>query len=191
MFTYCMIPSVTLRLGDLWESLSEAWKKVLAHNLDLVGYFEKNDIDYLFTLKELDCSDSAITDLWPLYYMPQLERLDISRTNIEDFGPIESLINLREFDAVSSNFGHTSLLRGLNRLEMVDISYSTAEFVDLSGLYYLDSLKELYCNACAITSFAGLCHLPEIQVFSTYFNKIHDEYLYSFRETHPNCRILR
>ena len=143
-----MVPSVTLRLGDLWDRLSDAWKDVLAYNLDLVGYFEKNDIDFLFTLKELDCSGSAITDLTPLYYMPQLERLDISKTRIEDFSPIESLILLREFDAVSSNFGHTNVLKGLSRLEVVDISYSTAKYVDLSGLYYLHDLKELYCNAC-------------------------------------------
>ena len=43
--------SITLRLESLWHVLTDEWKEVLAQNLELESCFEKNDIDYILTLK--------------------------------------------------------------------------------------------------------------------------------------------
>jgi len=184
-------PSVTLLLDGLWEVLSDEWKSVLAENLDLDGIFSRNDIDYILTLEELDCANSDITDLYPLYFMPQLRELDLSETKVTNFKPIESLRNLTVLNATFSSISDTYSFAKLSKLEVLDISYPTSRSVDLNGLRDLANLRELYCNGCAITSLDCVYTLSELKTLSVFFNAIHEKEIRSYKAINPNCWILK
>jgi len=184
-------PTVTLLLEGLWDLLSDQWKEVLAYNLDLEGFFSQNDVDYLLTLTELDCSNSGITDLYPLYFMPQLEHLDISDTPVHNFSPIQSLTHLKSLSATFCHVPDTAVFSSLTSLEMLDISYPKVNRVDLEGVKLLSNLKELYCNGCAITSLDSLYNLPNLQTVSVFFNHIHEKEFSDYRKMNPDCWILK
>ena len=177
--------------NDLWELLSNQWKKVLASNLDLEGLFDRNDIDYLQTIKELDCSNSGITDLYPLYFMPQLEHLDISDTPIWDFTPIASLRNLKTLSATFCRIEDTQVFSGLYLLEFLDISYPKTHKVNMEGISQLANLKELYSNGCAVESLDFLYNLPQLKTLSVFFNYLNEAEILFFKLSNPNCWILK
>ncbi len=184
-------PYVTLLLDGLWDLLSDEWKAVLAENLDLEGFFNENDIDYILTLTELDCSNSAITDLYPLYFMPQLEHLDISDTAIWNFAPIASLKNLKTLSATFCHIENTDIFSDLQSLELLDISYPKSHKVDLEGVSYLHNLKELYTNGCAIESLECLYKLPQLKTLSVFFNHLNDTEINSYKRFNPSCWVLK
>ncbi len=184
-------PSITLLLDGLWEALSDEWKSVLAENLELEKCFTRNDIDYILTLKELDCSNSDITDLYPLYFMPQLEVLDISETKVTNFRPIESLTQLKSLNATFCNIRDTQAFAELHHLEMLDISYPASYRVDLNGLKNLSSLRELYCNGCAINSLDCVFSLSNLKTLSVFFNAIQEQDFKQYKAINPKCWILK
>ena len=184
-------PYVTLLLDGLWDLLSDEWKAVLAENLELEGFFNENDIDYILTLTELDCSNSKITDLYPLYFMPQLEHLDISDTPIWNFSPIASLENLKTLSATFCHIEDTQVFSHLHTLEVLDISYPKTRRVDMEGLRSLTNLKELYSNGCAITSLDCIYQLPHLKTLSVFFNHIHETEFTYYKSLNPDCWILK
>jgi len=184
-------PSITLLLDGLWEFLSDEWKSVLAENLELEGCFTRNDIDYILTLKELDCSGSGIKDLYPLYFMPQLEYLDMSETKVTNFRPVESLSNLKSLDATFCNIRNTAAFSKFQNLEVLDISYPVSYRVDLNGLKNLSNLRELYCNGCAINSLDCVYELSNLKTLSVFFNAIEEQEIQYYRAINPSCWILK
>ena len=103
-----------------------------------------------------------------------------------DFSPLLALPNLKEFHAVYSNFSNTRLLTHMKHLEVLDLSYTKAEHVDLSGLSQLFHLKELYCNGCYITSLKDIYPLAGLDVLSIFFNKIDAEEVRIFQKIYPD-----
>lgn len=179
---------VTLQLW--WEKISEEWKQVFIKNLELEGCFSERDIEYVFTLTELDCSSSNIQDLAPLYYLTQLEKLDIGNTSIQDFSPIRSLPDLKELNATFSSALDLRVLAGLKKLEILDISYPMYGLVNEQEFIHLESLRELYCNSCQIQSAFNLVSLPSLEVVSLFFNEIPRTEIDTLRSLRPDLKIL-
>ncbi len=182
--------TLKVKLQEQWEWISEDWKELFARNLSLGELFSREDLDYILTLEELDCYESKISELTPLYLMPQLRLLELRHLEICDFTPVSSLKNLQVLSSVFCSLGNTSILSGLARLEVLDLSYPLVDTVDLSGLSNLTSLRELYCNACDGISLYDIIHLPNLEVVSFYFTKLHPEEVKMFRKAHPNCQFL-
>jgi len=182
--------TLKIKLQEQWEWISEDWKQLFARNLSLEGCFFRKDLDYILTLEELDCYDTKIQDLTPLYLMPQLQHLELRHTELSDYTPISSLKNLKVLSAVFCSMGSTSILSSLNKLEVLDLSYPLTEMVDLSGLNAMTSLRELYCNACDGVSLYDIMHLPNLEVVSFYFTKLDQEEVKIFRKAHPRCQFL-
>ena len=179
-----------LTLQRWWKTLSEQWKQVFIKNLELEDCFSERDIEYIFTLTELDCSSSNIQDLRPLYYLTQLEKLDIGNTTIRDFSPIRSLPHLKELNATFSSALDLKVLAGLEELEVLDISYPMCGFINEFELMHLESLRELYSNSCSIQSAMHLVSLPNLEVASLYFNQIPRSEIDSLRSLRPDLKIL-
>ena len=184
-------PYVSLLLDGLWDLLSDEWKAVLAENLELEGFFNENDIDYILTLTELDCSNSQITDLYPLYFMPQLEHLDISDTPIWNFNPISSLKNLKTLSATFCKIDDTQVFSSLHSLELLDISYPRTHKVNMEGIRQLTNLKELYSNGCSIESLDCLYNLPQLKTLSVFFNHLNDTEISTYKSINPQCWVLK
>ena len=112
-----------------WLKLSAVWKEIFIENLALKDFFSLNDIEYVFTLTELDCSGKEIQDLDPLYYLPQIEVLNLNRTRVRDFNPLRALSNLRELQAVFCEGGR---IHGeTHAMELESSSHQSPE-----GLYW-------------------------------------------------------
>ena len=183
-------PKTMLELESSWDMLTEEWKNVFAKNLNTDGYITKGDIRALSRLTELDCSESKITDLGPLMYVPLLERLDISGNEIHNFGPIQQLKRLKSVSAVFCNINNTRVFSPLKELEVLDISYNYADEISFAGLRSLKNLKEFYANASPEASLFDLVSLSKLKILALYFSKIKEEEVRLFRMVRPDCYIM-
>jgi len=182
--------TIKFKLQEQWKWINNEWREIFARNLKLDEYFTQKDLDYILTIEELDCSESKLNDLTPLYLMPQLRHLELRDVQLTDYTPISSLSELRELSAVFCSISNTSVLAGLSNLEVLDLSYPLTDTVDLGGLKGLTQLREIYCNACNGISLFDIMYLPCLEVVSFYFTQQDEEELSMFRKMHPRCQIL-
>ena len=171
-----------------WHKLSSAWQKVLIQALDLEHRFGLNDLEYIFTIQELHCV--GLTDLSPLYYLPQLERLHLNRCQVSDYSPLRSLSNLRELHLTFGNDPDIGLLVGLQQLEVLDISYPFGQLHHKEDLSHLHQLKELYLNACKMESLTPLLALDRLEIACMYFNPIQPYEVQNFQNLRSDCRLM-
>lgn len=186
MSTRRIIPCLT----DFWDLLSPTWKKVLAQNLDLEGFFTINELEYILTLTELDCGGAEIQELFPILYMPQLEKLDISDNPIRDFSPLAELSQLKELSATFCDIKGWGKWDQLPSLEVLDVSYSLIHPESLTHLSELPNLKELYVNGCGVKSVSGLNRMEDLKVLSAFFNCIPTVEIDIFKQLRPECKVL-
>lgn len=83
-------------------------------------YLNKNDLmspiykDEVLDIKELDFSNSNISDLTGIEYIKNLEVLNISENNIVDISNLATLSQLKEIKAYNNNIYDISVLNDLN-----------------------------------------------------------------------------
>lgn len=173
-----------------WEALSPAWKQIFISNLELDGMFSPSDIEYVWTLETLDCSNSSIQSLIPIQNLTQLTYIDISNTLVHDVSPLSGLIQLEEFHACLCNLESVKALRNLPKLRIIDLSYSKTRISDLPLIGDMSKLKQVYLNSCHLREIYPLLDFQELEVLSLYFNPLSPLEKQILRKTYPDSKVL-
>lgn len=182
--------SKLITLQNWWETLDNNWQELIIDQLELKGCFSEKDIEFVLTLTELDCSRSAITDLAPIAVLTQLESLDISETKVSDLSPLLQLPNLKKLHATFCGELNLSILEKMPQLEVLDISYPYEMCSRLPDLSLMENLRELYCNACGLTTVVPFIGNSRVEVICAFFNPIPGEEVTAYRELAPRCKVL-
>jgi Leucine-rich repeat (LRR) protein len=173
-----------------WKQLSPAWKTIFAESLELKEELQEQHMLELSSIKELDCSNADVKSLEPLRHIPSLERLYLGDTHVNNLWAIQSLKNLKELHAPFGPIKSLTILEGMDQLEILDISYPFKPYRNISPLSDLVNIRELYCNACGITSMHHFVALPHLEVLCLHFNPIPEEEVAAFEELMPQCKVL-
>ncbi|MEM6801607.1 MAG: hypothetical protein AAF696_09385 [Bacteroidota bacterium] len=170
-----------------WEKLSNQWQDLIIRNLGLEGFFELEDLCYLETLDELDCSGVNLRSLDPLLFFPNLKKLSLCDTRIRNGQALKSLKQLDSLDMSFCSQVDLRLLNSLPNLKTLDISY-----VD-SGLLYpelLPEMKQLNCliaTACKNLPLLKLAKIPKLKYVSMEFCYLGKAELEMFKALRPQC----
>ena len=135
-----------------------------------------SDIKNILDLREIDLSNTGLTDLAPISKMTRLRKLDISQNPISNLGPLKSLTLLKNLDFSQTQVQDISAvqfapnlveIRGsgsqvedlgpvqyLQKLEIVDLSETRIK--DLSPLSNSQSIKRLSLASCPLQSIESL-----------------------------------
>ncbi|MEL6593880.1 MAG: hypothetical protein AAFQ68_27505 [Bacteroidota bacterium] len=175
-------------LQSWWQSLSDQWQQVLIEALELEGQFSLTDLEFIFTIQELHAH--RLTDLSPLYYLPQLEVLHLSHCATLDYRPLRALGALRELHLTYCYEPDIALMVGLRQLEVLDISYPCGPVQHKEDLIHLQQLREVYLNACEIDTLSLLLPLDHLEIACMYFNPIAPAEARSFQSLRSDCRLL-
>ena len=173
-----------------WKKIPAAWKTIFAESLELSHGLQEQDMINLHSIKELDCSNAEVKSLEPLQFIPQLERLYLGDKHVNNLWAIQTLKRLKELHAPFGPIKSLSLLNGMDSLEILDISYPFKPYRNITPLSDMVNLRELYCNACGITSMHHFMALPNLEVLCLHFNPIPEEEIAAFEELMPNCKVL-
>lgn len=173
-----------------WKVLPSAWKTIFAESLELEKSLQEQDMAHLSSIQELDCSNAEVKSLEPLRFIPQLERLYLGDTHVSNLWAIQTLNRLKELHAPFGPIKSLSILDGIQSLEILDISYPFKPYRNISPLSDMVNLRELYCNACGITSMHHFMALPHLEVLCLHFNPIPEAEIAAFEELMPNCKVL-
>ena len=141
------------------------------------------DIKNILDLREIDLSNTGLTDLSPISKMTRLRKVDISQNPISNLNPLKSLSLLKDLDFSQTQVQDISAvqfapnlveIRGsgtrvqditpiqyLKKLEIVDLSET--KVTDLSPLQNSQSIKRLRLEKCALRSIEALGTLSQLE----------------------------
>ncbi len=176
------------------------------------------NIACLTNLTELNISGSEITDIEPLRKlsklesfsvhsnklyaisaiedMPNLTHLSIGGENyngtgthgvLEDITPIQNLKYLTILTIYDCNVKDISCIKNLKMLEYISIFKTKVE--DISALSELRFIKELKLHRNNISDITPLDNIPNLTRLTISYNKLNEEQIDTFKETHPNCSV--
>jgi internalin A len=94
--------------------------------------------DAMPNLRQLDLSNTLITNLAPIRSLTQLEDLNLANTQLQDVAPLAALTNLVHLNISRNRVQDISLIGKLKELEYFDFSYN--QIRDLSTLTTLPKL---------------------------------------------------
>ncbi len=106
---------------------------------DNISLYSLDGVNFMFQLRELNCSKTNIDDLTPLSLLPTLERVDCSNTKVFTLRPLQPIKTLTDIDCSDTPINAKSLdyLIGLSRLTMLrckNIAIEEAEIKFFEGL---------------------------------------------------------
>ncbi len=92
-------------------------------------------------LRRLDLSGNALTDLWPVAGLRELESLDLSDNSVVDLAPLAGLTSLRRLDLAGNRIDDLGPLAGLPALEVLLLDGNRV--VDAGALMHFGRLENL------------------------------------------------
>lgn len=173
-----------------WNTLSPEWQEVLTEQIGPIEHWDQPDTLALDQVTNLDCSYSGIRTLRPLLLFPQLEVLDISGAEVEDFFPLSTLIHLKELHACYCKPFDLYLIEGLDKLEILDLSYPHGKLIHPHVISEFVNLKELFLNAGGLKTVADLLTLEQLTLTTLHFNPMPTEEVHAFADIMQDCRVL-
>lgn len=149
---------------------------------------ELNAEDYR-EIKELDLSDSEISDLEPIRTLSSLQRLDFSRTKVRKLGPIKELSNLKMLYLGGTQVSDLEPIKGLSSLRTLYLGGTKVS--DLEPIKRLSSLQELDLNSTQVSNLEPIKGISSLQVLGLEGTQLSDEQVEELQEALPELTIIR
>jgi len=208
---HCMVISQTYENTQWWNELSQAWKDDLCHYFNFTGTPDKVQLQkiagtdklvikedpsiislqpvvFLSRLKELEISDTRVSNVDPLSRMPKLQILRFPKNPVTQLTPLSLLTNLRELDFSNTQVEDLMPIQNLQFLETLKFAGTPVK-----SLKYLQNLKNLKAlefyntkvgNLDVLETMSGL---KSLKIFNT---KISEKRVAKFKLTHPGCEVV-
>lgn len=158
--------------------------------LDISGNEQIRKLDpvsELSELKELNCSNTLISSLFPIRNINRLEVLDFSDTPVDDLSPLNYSTTLKELNCSFTLISDLSPISGLVNLESLECN--GIKITDLVFTGNMQKLKTLDCSDTRIIDLSPLKHLSALESFDISETKITnlDSILYAGTIKYLNC----
>ena len=183
-----------------WNQLDDNWKQVFNQ---AIGYEEKgliglinrvvrtelndNDLDKIFNLQTLDCSNHQFGSLEPLRPLTELHILKCGQNQLSDLEPLRPLTQLRHLDCYANKISSLEPLCQLTQLQKLYCGNN--QISNLEPLRQLTQLQELYCGWNQISDLEPLRSLIHLQKLHCSENQQSQLEIDKFKEAVPNCHI--
>jgi len=148
--------------------ISQIFSQLKELDLSNTQVTDLSPLSVLNQLKELDLSNTQVTDLSPLSGLNQMNALYLRNTQVTDLSPLSGLNYLNRLFLSNTQVTDLSPLSGLNQLNILDLSET--QVTDLSPLSGLNQLKELDLSDTQVTDLSvlsGLNQLKELDLSDT------------------------
>ncbi len=162
-------------LLNWWNGLSYEWKGIFIRKLNLPDSVSLNDIRTITAIENLDVSGNEfIQSIEPVAQLLDLKDLNLSNTNISDLSPIRNLTNLLDLNLSASKVEELSALRYSSNLKELDISHTIIDSITV--VEKLANLQVLNLSGTNVVDFDPLKFLTSLQYLnleSTAFTDLH------------------
>ncbi len=144
-------------------------------------------VSELSELKELNCSNTLISSLFPIRNLNRLEILDFSDTPVDDLSPLNYSTTLKELNCSFTLISDLSSISGLVNLESLECN--GIKITDLAFTENMQKLKTLDCSDTRIIELSPLKHLGALESFDISETKITnlDSIVYAGTLKYLNC----
>ena len=180
------IPDATLRaaieqgLGKTsGDTITEAEMAGFTGEISVRSVSSLTGLEYATSVRKMEFTNSAITDLSPLADLTQLETLVLFHAGgLTDISPLKKLtalttLSIRKLNPSDTpSFSDISVLADLTQLKILYLNYN--EIVNLSPLQKLTLLTELYLTGNKIVDISSLMDLTALVLLHLNENKITD-----------------
>lgn len=178
------------QLKEWWSGLSDKWKSVLLAHAELSGTPEKEQLQQIANIKDIDISTTdGIQDLEPLSFLVNLEKLNAANTAITSIEPLTNCPNLTELDFSNTNVSSIEVLGELKLLKKLNLD--STKVSDLSALANLNKLSRLKINNTPVSSVSPLRKLNALKTLEADNTKCSDATVINFSKESKALVIFR
>ena len=142
--------TVTTDLTAIYNKLTEFTKQT---DIDISGNQYIHTLDPLYQLaeiKNLNCSNTIITDVAPIRNLNKLNSLDISNSSIENISDLRYTNDIKFFKADSLKLTNIEVLGFYHKLTTLSLAGSSV--IDLNPLKNCESLTDLNLSSSKVTT---------------------------------------
>jgi hypothetical protein len=115
----------------------------------------------LTELREINCSNSMVTDLFPIRNLNHLEILNFSETPVDDIQALHYSTTLKDLNCGFTLISNLTPINGLVNLE--NLKCEGIKITDLDFVTQMKNLKMLDCSGTRIYDLSPLSHLIAIE----------------------------
>ena len=178
------------QLKEWWNGMSEVWKTVLLTHAGLSGNPEKEQLQQLANIKEIDLSTTnGIQNLEPLSFLVNLEKLNASNTGINSLDPLKNCPNLSVLNVSNTNVSSIEVLAELKLLKRVTLDKT--KVTDLDPLADLPKLSRLKINDTPVSSISPLRKLKSLKTLEADHTQCSDATIINFSKESTAQIIFR
>ncbi|NLR92221.1 leucine-rich repeat domain-containing protein [Flammeovirga agarivorans] len=151
------------QLKTWWEGLPVVWQKTLLATAGLSGTPEKEQLQQIANIKELDLHlTEGIQTLEPLSFLVNLEKLDASNTGITSIEVLKSCPNLSELNLKGTKVTDISVLENNKLLRKLNLRGTNVS--DLSALENANKLSKIDISNTSVSSVTPLKKLSSLKL---------------------------
>ena len=137
-------------LENWWRSLSFEWKVIFQRAINTELKPNNEQLREIISLEKLDVSyNKYITGIEPLAMVSNLREVDLSNTDISDITVLRNHQNLEVLNISKTNVKQVNALQFAENLRYLFMDYTPVN--DLSPLYELANLEKVLCEGTDIT----------------------------------------
>ncbi len=206
----CLIVYQTEQLKMWWENLSAGWQRTFIENaeaenppsreqlqeiVDLVKLQIDNATDIgslealgLFNrLEEIQISNTTISDISPISFLPSLKRISMPNNPVYDISPLSRMETLEVLNIENTSVDDLEPLSGLKNLKLLNIAGTRVK--NLKQIQGLENLEILILNNTGVKSLKYLekIRLKELKCYNT---RIKASRIEAFKAAHPDCEVV-
>jgi hypothetical protein len=137
-----------------FNNLDYTWKRILKQSIDINSAPTDDQLNDILNLVDIDCSNSAIISVEPLFYLKKLEKFSCKKTKIKTLEKLENCTRLQFLDISYTEIKNLDFLRSLNNLKQLNISHTNID--SLNGIANCEALEYLYINNTFIDNLSPL-----------------------------------
>jgi hypothetical protein len=206
----CLVVYQTKRLNMWWQNLTGGWQSTLLEytktenppsreQLQEIVDSEKLQINNtnnltslealgLFNrLEEIQISNTPISDIGPLSFLPSLKRINIPNNPVFDISSLSRMETLEELNIENTSVDDLEPLSGLKNLKLLNIAGTKVK--SLKQIQNLEKLEVLILNNTAVKSlkYVENLRLKELKCYNT---RIKASKIEAFKAGHPDCEVV-
>lgn len=150
-------------LLNWWKELSFEWQSIFRKKLNIIpDSLSLSDIKNIISIDALDLSQNQfIQSLEPLGQLVDLRELNLSNTTLTDLSPLRNLTELVELNLSNSKIEDISALRYSDKLVKFNINNTAVR--EISVFEKMTKLQSLEMSNTQVVDFAPLSNLVELK----------------------------
>jgi len=207
----CLVIYQTQKLQMWWDNLSVNWQDIFIENAKIEASPHREELQQLVDLKKLEVknspsidnleilkpfnlleeikiSNTAITDISALSFLPNIKVIIIPNNPIFDISSISKLKDLEELNIENTSVDELVAVAQLKNLKVLNIAGTKIN--SLKEIQGSRSLEILIINNTNIRSLKYTEQLHNLKELRCYNTRIKSKHIETFKANHPDCEVV-